>query len=411
MGSVPSTTKTSTGKRRYSSQSLTAWCVYFLLIEVTGVIFSHYRPTDFQSFYAAGYLVRTNPSHLYDLTRQMHIQEAITSFNGYFPFYHPSYETILFLPLSWLPYRTAYAIFLALNMFGLMAAFHVVEDVFSAAADWLGPRPQLLPFLFLPLLLSMELGQDSILLLLLYCLAWRSLRSGEEARAGCFLALALFKFQIAIPVAILIALRCGWRFVSGFLATSVGVGLLSVMITGFRGATEYVRVVAGAASAVDGNAIVQQQMSVHPRGMPNLAGLLYSCGGRFLRPPILLDVLVGICGVALFAWCAYAVRRRDLNVAVAIAILCGLLVNYHFYFYDLTLAFLPAALLTSKVPRMTLMALFILPVVVLGCGMNWYFMMAIPLLAMLVYALVFAVTSTVDSAEFQSSGASAPAPI
>jgi hypothetical protein len=410
MGSAPTINKTSAENRRYSAQSLTPWFVYLLLIEIIGNIFSRYRPTDFQSFYTAGYLVRTDRAHLYDLVRQMHIQQTLTSIHGYLPFYHPSYETILFVPLTWLPYRMAYPVFLALNMLMLMAAFFAAENVFSAAADWLGPRPQLMPFLFLPLLLSMQLGQDSVLSLLLYCLAWRSLTLGKDARAGLYLALALFKFQLVLPIAVLIALRRGWRFVSGFLVTSVGAVLLSVMIIGFKGAAEYVRVLAGAASAVDSNASVQQSMNVIPTAMPNLAGLLYSCGGRFLRPPILLDVLVGICGVALFVWCAYAVRRRELNVAVAIAILCGLLVNYHFYFYDVTLALLPAVLLTRKVPRMALMALLIMPVVVLGCGINWYFMMAVPLLAMLVYALTSAVKSTADYAELEHPGADVTAP-
>ena len=52
-----------------------------------------------------------------------------------------------------------------------------------------------------------------------------------------------------------------------------------------------------------------------------------------------------------FAWCAGVVRRCELSAAFSIAILCGLLVSYHLYMYDVTLVLLPVALLTGRYHR------------------------------------------------------------
>ena len=70
--------------------------------------------------------------------------------------------------------------------------------------------------------------------------------------------------------------------------------------------------------------------------------------------------------------------------------LCGLLVSYHLYDYDLTMALIPAALLVGRAQKYLLLPLFGLPVLLLHMGPGWYFLLALPLGAMLAYASVAA---------------------
>ena len=366
-----------------------AWCICLLVLELLGAkLVSGRSPLDFQEFYSAGYQVRIDPSQLYDQAQQDRIQLALTSRAGSLTFYHPSYQTLIFVPFSLLSFRSAYLAYIAFNMVLLMAAFFAARPAFSSVIPMFQPRPGLMFFAFIPLLATVVLGQDSIISLLLCCLMWRQLQSGKDVSAGCFLALALFKFQFIIPIAILIAIRRGWRFSLGFLMAAAGVVLLCFAVGGMVGMRSYVHLLLAAGSAVGKSALEQHSLTLSPLSMPNLVGLLYGFGARFVHPLIAFETLIGTCAVAMFAWCARAVRRLDQTVAFSIAILCGLLVSYHLYEYELTLTLLPIALLSGRIHRYILMSLFILPLVILGLGARWIFLMAVPVLAMLINAIV-----------------------
>lgn len=371
-----------------SSPFLIAWLIFFLLVMFAGARYaSHSATLDFQSFYVAGHLLRTHPSQIYDLALQQRAQLKLTS--GFLPFYHPVYEAALFAPFSLLPYRAAYLAFIAANMLLFMAVYFLARPLLFPLTPVWRARAAVLPFFFVPLLLVFVQGQDSILSLLFYCLAWRQLEKNRDLSAAALLALALFKFQFALPFALLIAIRRGWRFAAGFLLATVAIVLLCLAIVGITGATTYVHLLSGVTSSIDKTSFAQI-MSPPPRAMANLAGLVYACGGRFLPSSFAFNAVSGLCSLALFAWCARAVRRVDEKAAFAIALLCSLLISYHFGFYDLTLLLLPMALLANHMNRYLVAALFIVPaIVLLGFGIIWAFFVAVPVLAALVHAIVF----------------------
>jgi hypothetical protein len=62
-------------------------------------------------------------------------------------------------------------------------------------------------------------------------------------------------------------------------------------------------------------------------------------------------------------------------------------VSYHLYIQDLTLALLPATLLSGKAQKYLLAGLFVPPVFLLHFGPDWFFILAVPVSAMLVFAL------------------------
>lgn len=372
---------------RTSRPFLIAWLIFFLLVMFAGYRSARHNTTlDFQSFYAAGHLFRSHPSQIYDLALQKREQAALTS--GFLPFYHPVYEAALFAPLSLLPYWAAYLTFIAVNMVLLLVVFFLAQPLLSPLTPTWQSRAAVLPFFFVPLLLVFVQGQDSILSLLLYCLAWRQLESKHDLRAAALLALALFKFQFALPFAVLIAIRRGWRFAAGFLLASAAVVFLCFAIVGVAGAPSYIHLLSGVTSSID-KTLFAQTMSPPPRAMANLTGLVYACGGRFLTSSMAFNAVSGLCSLAIFAWCAYAVRRADEKTAFAIALLCSLLISYHFGFYDLTLLLLPMALLAGRMNRYLAACLVVVPaIVLLGLGIQWAFFAAIPVLAVLIHAIL-----------------------
>jgi len=373
------------------------WLVYLVAMELIGAALGHFGlggRFDFRSFYAAGYLVRSEPGHLYDLARQVWAQHTLVSPTVFLPFYHPPYETLIYAPFTLLSYQHAYFAFLAFNMLLLAAAFIAARQAFSAPIDIWQPQPGSMFFIFVPMLVAAMQGQDSILFLFLCCLAWKQIKAGKDLSAGVLLALALFKFQIAIPIAVLVAIRRGRRFGTGFLATASLIGLLCLGIVGRSGIASLTRILSGAVSATDQNhALLQNGMGIYPSAMPNIAGLFYACGGRLL-PAFVSLAVVGLCSLGLLLWSARAVRGANEEVAFSIAILCGLLVSYHAIIHDLTLLLLPMALLARRTHPYILLSLFALPVVLLPVGSNFFFVLAVPIIAMLIRAILSDTNST-----------------
>ncbi len=179
------------------------------------------RAFDFRQFYAAGYMVRTQTAALYDLQRQKQVQDTlVSSLPLPLPYVHPSYEALFFAPLSLLNYRAAYLVFICINVLLLGTTFFIARPWFSHVPG-LQPRPGLMFFLFVPVIIAVWQGQDSLLFLLLCCSAWAQLQRGRDALAACLLALCLFRFQLVIPLAVLIAVRQRPRFSAAFGVTAL----------------------------------------------------------------------------------------------------------------------------------------------------------------------------------------------
>lgn len=372
---------------------LIGWCLCLIALEAYGIVFlggdlAAHPPFDFQFFYVVEYLARTTPSHMYDVARQTQLGWSLAFDRFWVPFYHPSYELFLLSPLSLLSFRASYYATIAFNMLLLVPAFFVSRKAFSTAIPLLQPRPGLIFFVFVPLLNAVILGQDSILSLLLYCLTWRELEAGRDRNAGFFLALALFKFQIVLPVAALLAIRKGWRFTGAFLVTAAAIALFSVYLVGLPGTADYVRLCLDAGATIGKGRVAFLRSGIYPLAMPNFTGLLYACGGQLLHSALGFNVLRGIVALAVFAWSAWTVRRAELKVAFSIAVLCALMISVHLFIYDLTLALLPIALLGNRVNRYVLLGLFGLPLILGHIGSDPYFVMAVPMLWILGSVLI-----------------------
>src|ERR1700730_10463414 len=204
---------------------------------------------DFSIFYTAGRILRAgHGARLYDDTLQESLQRSFSPHamerrGSILPYNHPPFEALLFVPLARFSYVTAYAIWLGINLILLFSVPLLLRPRLSV----LGKAPVYLWVLaclgFFPIFMALLQGQDSIVLLFLYCLVFLGLRRNAEFSGGSWLGLGVFKYHLVVPFGVPLLRRK--KLVAGFMAVVVLLGLISLAVTGWQGLLSYPRYVWG----------------------------------------------------------------------------------------------------------------------------------------------------------------------
>ena len=293
---------------------------------------------DFRGYYTAGHMLRTHHAALlYDYPTEQRLQNTLVAPAQFtLLFFAPPFAALPFAPLSLAPYKTALALFALLNLALLACAVRVMRPHLRALSARWRATPALLFLGFLPVGLTLVMGQLSIALLLIACLTFTLLETEQPLLAGLLFSLALMKLQLALPVAVLFLLWKCWRFTLGFLLGAAILAALSTAILGPHNLPFYLHTLTHT-SALAGTTL-QSTVGIGPRRMPNLYGLFFT-----LTPTNrLATALTLIASLALLAWAA--TRRASFPLALLVA----LLVSYHLYPCDLTLLLLPISLLCNR---------------------------------------------------------------
>ena len=301
---------------------------------------------DFTGLYAAGKIVRNGEGNrLYDLDlqyqRQLTFASHVTIRHGALPYLHPPFETLLFAPLSLLPYTMAYLVWNGVSLAILAWAMvmlrpHLPLLQTSNLGLWV-----LLSIAYFPIFICLLQGQDMPLLLLAVAGAYVSLQARKYFWAGCWLGLGLFRPQLILPLFFIILLgQTGsrQRWLKSITMLSAGLGLVallecaaSVAVSGwneFRSYPKYVWML----EANHGYGAIM------PADMPNIRGLvavLLPDGGR--------GALLAIAGIsmAILILAGLVFRRlqrtRNLGLAFSSALVAAVLTSYHAFMYDLAL--------------------------------------------------------------------------
>jgi hypothetical protein len=339
---------------------------------------------DFRHLYTAGYMVRTgHAAEIYDYAKNEKFQnELVGHAEGALPFNHLAYESLIYVPFSFLTYQHAYFAFMAVNLIVLAASILLVQPLFSPLAHVWSLLPFAIVACFLPVTFALIQGQDSLFLLALFAASALALHSGKDFCAGILLGVTLFKFQYALPVAFLFFLWRRWRFLAGFALSAAAVSGLSVLLTGFSGFTSYLRTIA--AMSAKFSPANEALYGVHPEGMPNLRGFNYVIS----RGSTSFTHLATLGSSVLILLCA-ALKRPLFGTAL----LAALLVSYHQMISDTSLLLLPIGMalcwsIQSTEKRSALVAAlaclaFIGPAVLLFAGTRFY-PLALPVLGLFI---------------------------
>jgi len=315
---------------------------------------------DFTAFYTAGTLLREGRGdQIYNSRAQEEAQQAFATDSdirqGPLPYIHPPYEALLFLPLTFLPYREAFVVWDALNLGMLLAISLMVRRTLPL----LQPIPLwewvLALLAFFPVFATLLQGQDAILMLLLLVLSFRALDSKSEFIAGCWLGLGVFRFHLVIPLVLILGLWKYRKLVIGFAATASSALVISITIVGWRTALRYPAYTWHWAS-------IPGFGKMPPSLMPNLLGLVTGWPlPEHVRWPLQWGVLAGSAVLLIAVACMRNLGddrrlpqdrklendRSVLNLSFACAVIAAVLVGYNTGAYDLSLLVLPLALIVD----------------------------------------------------------------
>ena len=299
---------------------------------------------DFTIFYSAARIVRSGDAHrLYDAQTQFRVQRAIAPDvdirQAALPYNHPPVEALLFVPLTFLPYFTAYIAWGAVNLVMLALAMWILRRRAPGLHLPTVPMLGLLAAGFFPIFMNFFQGQDEVLLLLLTVLVYVAFKGGSEFSAGLWLGLGSFRPQIVVPLALILLCSRKLRLTCGFLCSAAMLAIVSACVVGWHQILLYPKYVWELERNLGGGAIV-------PAAMPNLRGLI----SAFLPDGHAAAVgLTACCSIVILAWAVRllrsAERQQKLEIGFAAALLASVLVSYHALIYDLGVLFLSVLLL------------------------------------------------------------------
>jgi hypothetical protein len=319
--------------------TLHAWLFFSLRQEiVTGY-------PDFTIFYTAGKIILQGQGReLYDLDTQFAIQREFASEvkqrDNPLPFNHPPFEALLFAPLARLPYVAAYVVWGVFNLVLILGFWILLRPRLPSLHAFLPGLPLLAMFAFFPVVIALLQGQDSILLLFLYGLAFSAWATGRAFIVGLCLGLALFKFQLVLPFVLVLLVRRQWRVIAGFVITSFVLLLVSAAVVGWNGVMAYPEFVLRLSRS-------GAQAGIYPRDMPNLRGLVAGTLHLAGLPATLPIIVLSIALLALVAlwWRAQSGGRFVLGFSLCLTV--TIIASYHLLVHDLSLLILPILLLAE----------------------------------------------------------------
>lgn len=292
---------------------------------------------DFIIFYTGSQILLDGKAeNLYDLNVQKEYQRyfKVSIRPDPLPYNHPAYELLLFLPLARLPYTSAFIVW------GIVNILLVVGIVWLLSATINKENRKLAMLLcagFFPVTATLWHGQDSILSTFLLAAVLVNLRRGRDYLAGMALALGLYKPQLVLPIALILAIKRRWAVIFACMAVGGILVCTSIVMTGWSGAVQYVRLLSW---------INQTNYTIDPVHMANLRGIFENLWNIGVPRGIILLTTAGasIC-VLYWSWLRWKSNGTAydtmLDLRFSHLIVATLLVSYHLYVHDLTLLAIP----------------------------------------------------------------------
>lgn len=302
---------------------------------------------DFTIYYTAGTMIRQGMGHdLYNNVTQFVVQQQfaaqVATRLGALPFNHPPFEALLFVPFAYFPYRVAYLLWTLANL-GMLATLPILLRPYVPVLARLPSVAWTLASLaFFPIFFALLQGQDAILLMFLYGLAFVALKNQRLVAAGAWLACGLFKFHLVLPFLFLLLIQQRTfeerkKLLGGFVAVAVLLGAISFATVGMRQMSMYPHYLLGLEATTAGGA-------VNPFDMPNLRGLLSLIAGDNRHFGIMAISLSAMLVLAA-AWIAHRSPDDGDDPKFCLAVFTCVLVSYHALAHDLCVLALPVLLL------------------------------------------------------------------
>jgi hypothetical protein len=262
--------------------------------------------------------------------------------HGVLPYLYPPYFALAVSPLSLLPYGGAYLLWLVLNCVLLIVTLFVLERYGGLSGRSSG-LARLASICSLPIILTLALGQVSILIAALLVLCFFAARSGRDGVAGVALALALIKPPYVLPLLVVFLVQRRWRALSAFAATCLFLVLVPVPVLGLSINQEYTHLLVAATGwqGQSGSVFYHHVMIAGATYDPHVNQSFAGLAQLLLATPASRILTLGATAalLALLVRCAW--RCSDIDLPFGLAVVAALLINPHVLVHDLTLLLLP----------------------------------------------------------------------
>ncbi|MGA9529802.1 MAG: glycosyltransferase family 87 protein [Terriglobales bacterium] len=307
--------------------------------------------SDFRIFMTGIDMVRSGQGrNLYSFDAQQRAQERLypgTQISGLLPFNHLAFELLYYWPVSRLPYRVAIVAWALVNVVIVLLIGWLLAPYTQALRQRTGVPMALFLFAFFPVIYAMGEGQDSLLFFLLLVLSLRFMDSGSTALTGFLLALACFKFHLALLVAFFVlVLARKWRGLAGLAAGGIVVGGISLLMVGPGIVPGYLAMLREQG--------VKTPWGFNPWFMPNLRGVLQWGFEWWLDVGLIVPIIFfasAVVGVVAAWLILRGCAQQDSCMTYSIAILTTILIGYHLHMQDLSMAALPMLVLLDRTIR------------------------------------------------------------
>lgn len=316
---------------------------------------------DLSSFYSAVRMVRSGQgSQLYDIAAQGRSQAELfpdlTTRSGTLIFLHPPFEALLYLPLAYVSYPVAYAIWAAVNILLMLLTVALLLPYMKELKSLWRPLPLLMFLGFFPVFIGVLQGQDSICLLFIFALTFDSLKKGHELRGGILLGLGLFKFQYTLPFLVPFILWRRWKVAGGFTISAVLLFLLSLPVAGFEGTLSYATFLLTLTRKLSVSHHLQNAAGIMSNTMPNIHGIVEMLIPGPLFSGLQKPLIVLLSGLAVL-WLARqwplgrSLQAKTFDLGFSLAMVTSILVSYHLLLHDLSLLLIPFILMLGRLAK------------------------------------------------------------
>lgn len=328
--------------------------VLALLLFLVGLQYQAFKSTagmDFEHYYVGAKMVAAGQgSQLHDANAQFQWQARIL--NGVStPFNYPAPMALLYWPVTLSGLNGGYLIWTLISTLMFVASVLLLNRTFEFVQDsWF---LVLICAAYLPVQATLATGQCDAFLLLSYAISLVLLKEGKTGASGLALSLALLKFHLVLPFALVMLFRKQWRFLGGFAAGGVALLALWLWISGAGLFTQYPRLVMGIKDLPRGK--------FEPALMANFRGMFDSLTGH--EAPVWLLAAVALVGLAYVAN-----RWSDVETGFSASMAMMMLTSYHGYVYDLILLLIPLMVATrfakgSKIKVGVVFAFLAIPII------------------------------------------------
>jgi hypothetical protein len=328
------------GRVRWSIAGVAALGAAVFYAAVGANIVGNAQRHDFLNLYTGATLAHEGDfARLHDPDRQFEIERTLVpDLPALVPFVRPPIYAELLAPLATMPLKTAFWVWVAIQIAILMVCW--------AWAAWrFGPSGLIWAAAFLPVSYGIANGQDCALMLLLTIVAYQLAERQSPAASGFAIGLTLFKFHLLLLFPLLMLVSRRWRMLAGYCAAAAIEIFASFLLSGKSGLIGYAKLLRRKDI---------ERLSPSPEMMSNIHAIPANFGIHSTGVSVALAALVVAIAV-------YAAFNAPLWQWFAAGVAGSLLMVPHVYGYDAAVLLAPILLAIfnarTRVTRYSAMAI------------------------------------------------------